>query len=166
MRRALVDHFGGGYAKRLLEVVEERLQLAISICNHQHTLAVYDGYRGTYSRTTHTPSSSTNFCEKSLTTHLIPLRRHFEQLEAPGLISQRILCRLHSAPEIVQFSICLAYPIAFFLSSFRSHSAPLYVKAKTLTGTSFRNLRKRPSVGKSRSATVVFLRRLKASIVG
>lgn len=47
---------------------------------------------------THIPSSSTNFCEKSLTVHLIPLRRHLEQLDSPGLISQRILCRLHSAP--------------------------------------------------------------------
>lgn len=42
----------------------------------------------------------------------------------------------------------------------------IYAKAKTLTGTSFRDSRKRPSVGESRSVFVVFLRRLKASIVG
>lgn len=149
-----------------LKLLKGRCSLRFPSTTHKHTLAIKNGYRGTYSRATHTPSSSTNFCEKSLTTHLIPLRRHFEQLDAPGLISQRILCRLHSAPGTVKFSICLAYPIAFSLSSFQSLPAPLYVNARTLTGTSFRNLRKRPSVGNSRSATVVFLRRLKASIVG
>lgn len=53
MRRALVDHFGGGYARRPLEVVEGRLRLAISIYNHQDTLAVNTGYRGTYSFKSH-----------------------------------------------------------------------------------------------------------------
>jgi len=42
MRRALVGRFGGGYAKRLLEVVEGRLQLVISICDHQHILLAID----------------------------------------------------------------------------------------------------------------------------
>jgi hypothetical protein len=39
----------------------------------------------------YTPSSSTNFWEKSFTTHLIPLRRHFVQLASPSRNSQRIL---------------------------------------------------------------------------
>lgn len=50
---------------------------------------------------THIPSSSTNFWEKSLTTHLIPLRMHLVQFDSPGLISHLILCLLHSAPEDV-----------------------------------------------------------------
>lgn len=55
-------------------------------------------FRG--AKSTHMPSSSTNFCEKSLTTHLIPLRMHLLQLVSPDLNSQRILWRLHSAPAI------------------------------------------------------------------
>lgn len=58
-------------------------------------LGVFPGARG---RQTYTPSSSTNFCEKSFTTHLMPLRRHFVQFVSPGRNSQRILWRLHSAP--------------------------------------------------------------------
>lgn len=72
-----------------------------SIGTYQHSTCAADYYI----KATHIPSSSTNFCEKSLTTHLMPLRIHLAQLDSPGFISQRILCRLHSAPISTQHAI-------------------------------------------------------------